>query len=183
MFTALKKTVTIILFSLISIFSCGSYLIYKSYLYSYKSDFKAYINTNKKDIKLSTILISPSELYVNSKTIIWEDENKEVIHQGVLYDIVSIKNQNGKVVLFALSDCKEQEFKKQFAENFNESSSKSTGNTLKLLKQFLALKYVSSDASLVFNNTSILNEYKRGSCFKPEPVFISTETLPPNLFV
>src|SRR5688572_12023512 len=104
MFTALKKTITIFLFTLISIFSCGSYLIYKSYLHSYKSDFKAYINSNKKDIKLSTILINPSELYVNSKTIIWEDENKEVIHKGVLYDIVSIKNQNGKVVLFALSD-------------------------------------------------------------------------------
>lgn len=183
MFIALKNVVIIFIFFIISLFSCGSYLLYKTYLCSYKSNFRTYINANKKNVNHSIICITPSELYVNSNRIIWEDENKEVIYDGVLYDIVNMKYEGGKVILTAVSDEQEQEIKKQFAENFEENSNSKTNSSLKLLKQFLALKYTSNDDLLKINSHQILNEYQTDPVFKLEPVFISTETLPPNQFV
>lgn len=179
----MRKLTLIFIFSILSIFSCGSYLLYKSYLCSYKSNFREYININKKNVSHSTIRITPSELYVNSNRIIWEDENKEVVYDGVLYDVFNIKCQNGQVVLTLISDTQEQEIKKQFAENFKENSSNQTHNSLKLLKQFLGLKYISNDDVLKINSSQILNEYQMGLALTLVSVFISTETLPPNRFV
>ena len=83
----LKKATIIFSFILITVFSAGSYFLHQLYLKSYKKDFKAYISKYKEQSAFSTITINPSELYANSKTITWEDEFKEVIYNGVLYDV------------------------------------------------------------------------------------------------
>ncbi len=183
MFNELKKLVFIFSLLILSIFSCGSYLLYKSYLSSYKSNFRAYVNANEKNVNSSVIHISPSDLYINSNRIIWEDENKEIIFDGILYDIVSMKNEGGKVILTVISDEQEEEIKKEFSENFKGNADSKTNNSFKLLKQFLALKYISNDDLFEINSNQIINEYQTDRALKLVSVFISTETLPPNQFI
>lgn len=149
----------------------------------YKREVRNYIKQNTNHNNTSIILINPSELYINTKNITWEDENKELVYNGILYDIVNIKNQNGKVLIAAISDMRELEIKREFAENFSGKSEGHSHHSLKLLKQFLALKYLSSDESLELQNNLMAVHYQINGGFKPESGFVAIETLPPNYFV
>lgn len=112
------------------------------YLSSYKKEFKSFIAQNKKATATTVIQIYPSELYTNSNSIVWEDENKEVFYKGVLYDVIHIENKNGKVLLTAVSDFQETILKKQFASIYDINSEPSTKNPFELLKHFLTLKTI-----------------------------------------
>jgi hypothetical protein len=165
---------------IISVFSAGSFFIYSGYLASYKANYKAFIN--KKNVLATKISINPSQLYTNSNTLVWEDDNKEVVFNGVLYDVVSISSNKGKVVLTVLSDLEELEIKKNFASTFDVHSDQSTSNPIKLLKQFFALKYL-NDMNASFELCSpkdIQLSYTEYS-FSIQAVFLSKETLPPSL--
>src|SRR6201988_4861 len=107
MFITLKKSVNILLLIIISILSCSTFFIYKTYLHAYKSEVRSFINQGVDTNCTSIISINPSDLYVSTNNITWEDENKEVIYRGTLYDVVSVKNENGKVILTVISDSQE----------------------------------------------------------------------------
>lgn len=183
MFIALKKSVNIFLLLIIAVLSCGSFFIYYTYLYAYKAEVRKFINHNADKNCTSVISINPSELYVNTKNITWEDENKEIIYKGVLYDIVNIKNGKGKVFITAISDIQEQEIKKQFSDNFEEMASNQTKNPLKLLKQFFALKYISSNETLELKQYLLISDYQIAETLKLKPIFLTVEIIPPNKFV
>lgn len=177
----MKKITIIFTLAFISLISTGSFFIYTGYLISYHNDFQSYIRNEKSNLITTEISINPSQLYVNSKTISWEFNNKELIFNDVLYDIVSINSVKGKVILTVLSDSQEQEIKKQFAENYDINPSKSSSHPIKLLKQFLAFKYIAqSDESVdIIANQSSLSNYTE-YFFSIIPVFLSKETLPPS---
>lgn len=149
----MKKISIIFSFFLITIFSIGSFFIHKSYLKSYKKEFKSFVFENKTQSNYSVININPSELYTNSKTIIWEDENKEVVYKGVLYDIVCIKIIGVRVELTVVSDEQEMELKKQFASLYDINSRDTTKKPFDLLKNFFALKYVTVKTMLNLKNS------------------------------
>lgn len=184
MFLSLKTAVVICSSTLIVLFSIGNYFFYTAYLTSYKKEFKHYIFDHKKNAHVSTLCINPSELYCNSPRITWEDENKEIVHQGVLYDIVSISPNGLTVELTLVSDQQEMELKDQFASMYDVSSGKATKNPFHLLKAFLALKYVPASANMELNNLA-----QQHASFYPCQSFIlasktiSKETPPPDLFV
>lgn len=155
-----------------------------SFLSSYKKEFRAYLSLNKKNLKSSEITIKSSELYKNSQTIIWEDDNKEIIYKGVLYDVISIRNNKENIIVTVFSDTQEVEIKNQFAANYNDISSKTANKPMKLLKQFLALQYISPTTELVntpsISNISIKhNDYH----FYISSGFLSQETPPPNFSI
>lgn len=178
----MKKATIIFTFILITIFSIGSFFVYTCYLSSYQNAYQAYAKSKKNNLLTSQILINPAQLYTNSKTISWEDDNKEVVINGVLYDVVSVKLQKGEVVLTVLSDKQEQEIKNQFASTYDVSSSKSSNSPIKLLKQFLAFKFVNNTATLgdfILNTNEINSNTKYTFCITS--VFLSQETPPPNL--
>ena len=179
----MKKITIIITLFLITVLSTGSYVVSKLYLNSYKKDFKAYVFKNKAIIAHTKIEISKNQLYKNSKQLVWEDENKEVVYKGNLYDIVDIQVLNEKVVLTVVSDTQETNLKKQFASMYDENDFKNTNQSSKLLKQFLALKCINTsnvELKLLKDNvtkkTFIDNEYKTIK------MFLSQETPPPIFY-
>lgn len=180
----LKKAVVILTFVLIAIFSLGSFVFYHFYLSSYKKDFKSFIKKDQAKLSAIKMRINPSQLYTNSKTIIWEDHNKEIIVNGILYDIVAISSNKGKVEITLLSDEKEQEIKKQFASLYSENSFNSPTNTLaKVLKQFLGLKFLSNDyLDLNSNQNIILCSHIPFNLLKSKSVFLPQE-VPPPIFI
>ncbi len=180
----MKKIIIIYTSLLITIFGLGSFLIYSYYLSSYKNAYQSYVKNNESNISTTKILINPCQLYTNSKTILWEDENKEIIKDGILYDIISIISDKGKVVLTVISDYQEQIIKKEFASVYNIHSTKSDNNPLKLLKQFLSLKFLINSNSLfdfesIQCNSTIYTNY----LFSIKSIFLSKNTPPPNILM
>lgn len=145
----MRKISYIIALSLITVFLTGHYFIYKSVLKSHKKEFKTYIRSHFA--KIEQIEISPSELYNNNKHITWLDENKEISLNGIMYDIISIKNAGTKVVLNVVNDKNEKELMNRYNKQFNDIYE--NGNTGKqnnnLLKDFLSLKYFQKQLSKI----------------------------------
>ncbi len=179
----LKKATIIFSFILITVFSAGSYFLHQLYLKSYKKEFKAYISKHKKQSAFSTITIHPSELYVNSKTITWEDENKEVVFKGILYDVVKVNGKGLTVELIVVSDHQEMELKKEFASLFDISSNEKTKSPFELLKNFMALKYLATNSDFSFSNCVFsldnLASFKNTQINSP---VINLDTPPPQFF-
>ena len=156
--------------------------MHKCYLKSYKKAFKSFMFQNKKNMPYKTLQINPSELYTNSASIIWEHENKEVVHKGILYDIVSIKNNGLTVELILVSDEQEMQLKKQFASMYNIHSNKSTKHPFDLLKSFFSLKYLTDHSTIDFEFKYFLFIEKQTQySLKIFPVFLSQDIPPPDL--
>jgi len=165
------------------VLSTGSYVVSKLYLNSYKKDFKAYIFKNKKTISYTKIEIIKNQLYKNSKNLVWEDENKEIVYCGHLYDIVDIQIVNEKVVLTVVSDKQEMNLKKQFASIYNENDIKNTNQSSKLLKHFLALKCINtSNVELELLKDNVLKNPFIDIEYKTINMFLSQETPPPIFY-
>jgi hypothetical protein len=150
-------------------------------LHSYQNAYQSYAKQTHSLTTSTKILINPSQLYSDSETISWEDGNNEINMEGILYDIISISSEKGKVVLTVLSDYQETEMKKEFASSYDVNSSKSSSTPIKLLKQFLSLKFL-NDNDLSLNKfisvgfQRFYNKYK----FSLTNVFLSLETPPPT---
>ena len=157
--------------------------MHKLYLKSYKKEFKSYILKHKEQSVFSTISITPSELYTNSNRIIWEDEYKEVVYKGILYDVVSVKSKGVTVELMVVSDHQEMQLKKEFASLYDISSSQKTKGPFDLLKNFFALKYIVSNTELEFKNPMVCNN----NSFQTQLFQIVTRTIhaesPPPDFI
>jgi hypothetical protein len=161
----------------------GGYILHLNYLKNYKQDFKEYLLKNKKETTLTNISINSNELYINSTLITWEDDNKEVIYKGILYDIVSIVKSEHKMILNAVSDKQEMELKKQFASVFDINSNTCTKHPFELLKNFFSLKYIVNNTSIEFNN-SILNRVFPNTypAFQITNTITRLETPPPDVY-
>lgn len=174
----MRKISYIIALSLITVFLTGHYFIYKSVLKSHKKEFKTYIRSHFA--KIEQIEISPSELYANNKHLTWLDENKEVALNGVMYDVVSIKNAGTKVILFVVNDKDEKELMNRYQSDFNDvyqngNPGKQNNN---LLKDFLSLKYFQKSTSgiTLFAQNSIPVCYL---LFVTSEGYLSLQFLPP----
>lgn len=180
----LKTPVIIFSFVLISVFSLGSYFMHTAYLKNYKKDFRQYMSKNKKEMALSSISIHPSELYCNSTRVVWEDENKEVVYKGVLYDVVSVKNNGLTVELTLVSDEQEMEIKKQFAALYNINSHSSAKGPFDLLKGFLALKCIVHTTRIELSNVEVsTGSYCSTQLFNLSTKVIPKDSPPPDLFM
>lgn len=175
----MRKASFIIALSLITVFLTGHYFIYKSVLKSHKIEFKSYIRANFA--KTEELAIYPSQLYTNSPEMQWLDENKEICLNGVMYDIVCIKNAGTKVILNVVKDKDEKELMNRYNKQFNDiyengNSGKKNNN---LLKDFLSLKYFHNDNSsiVVFSK-----EHKYALEQHPSPLccFVGISSPPPK---
>ena len=177
----MKKIAIIFSLVIIVVLSTGSFFIHQSYLSSYKKEFRSFISLNKKTIQSSEITINTSELYINTSTITWEDDTKEIIYNGVLCDVISVKTENKKTVITVITDKQEQSIKEQFATLYNDDSYKTSKKPLQLLKQFLSLKYVTHTttfSALPLKSTILINN--SNYYFNIEKVFLPQETPPPT---
>lgn len=167
---------------MISVFSVGSYFLHQVFLKNYKKEFKSYIFEHKKETAFTTISINPSELYINSTSITWEDENKEIIYKGMLYDIVSVSKAGSKITVTVVSDTQEMELKKQFASIYDINSNTSTKHPFELLKNFFALKYLVSNTLIEFNNSVIKCVSPNSYLLSQIPTIVIHQETPPPEF-
>lgn len=169
---------------MISVLTSGSYFLHRAYLKNYKKEFKSYISKHKKETTFTVININSNELYVNSTSINWEDDNKEVVYKGILYDIVSVQKVGTIITLTVVSDQQEMELKKQFASIYDVNSKTTTKHPLELLKNFFALKYVINDSDIQFNNTtSSCPSLISNLLFQITTMFLSQEAPPPDFCI
>jgi hypothetical protein len=162
----------------------GNYVLYSVYTTSYKKEFKHYISNHKENTRVTTLLINPGELYCNSARITWEDDNKEIVHEGVLYDIVTIAFNGLTVKLTVVSDKQEMELKKQFASLYDADSHSATKTPFSILKLFLFLKYIPNTDSLELKalETDRVHDFTFQE-FKLRHNTIPTDSPPPDLFL
>lgn len=157
--------------------------MHQLYLNGYKREFKEYISKHKDSSSFSKITINPSELYTNSKNIIWEDECKEVIYEGVLYDVICVNGKGLTVELTVVSDNEEAKLKKQFASLYDLGSSQTTKGPFDLLKCFFALKYLATNSEFSFCNCIFsCNDYVSSQSVYFNSATISLDTPPPQFF-
>ena len=179
----MKKLTIIFSFVLITVFSVGSYLLHQLYLKNYKKEFKSYIKTHKEQSAFSTITINPSELYTNSANIIWEDEYKEVVYRGVLYDVINVKGNGLTVELTLVSDDQEMNLKKEFASLYDVNTTEKTKSPFNLLKNFFTLKYLAACSDFEFNNVVFsLNNLVSFQTIDINTITINIDTPPPQFF-
>ena len=153
-----------------------------SYLHSYKKEFKSFIKSNRVSTAKQTITMAAKQLYVNSSNITWEDENQEMIINGVLYDVLDIKMNYSTALITLVSDKQELELKKQFASLYDFSKNKK--EPCPVLKSFFSLKSVLNSSDFEFkNHVSQMAKTYLDSIFKTVTVYYSQETPPPNLLV
>ncbi len=175
-------------FIFISVFtivlSIGNFGIFSLFLNQYKSEVQANI-INKTSVVTDVIYINPYQFYSDSKNITWEDNNKEIVYNGELYDIISIESENGKVKINAISDKKETEYKMAYAQK-EDLNNQTSNSPIKLLKHFFALKCVCANKMDILNLESKINlvsEYTDSRCFILNNGYKSLEVPPPNSFI
>ena len=181
----MKKLTIIFAFILIAVFSVGSYFIHQVYLKNYKKEFRSYLFCHKKEKVFTNITIHQNQLYKNSATIIWEDENKEIVYKGVLYDIIIIRQSGVNITLSVVSDKQEMELKNQFAALFNISANNNkTKGPLELLKKFFAFKYIVDNSLIEFKNSALKSSSPNTELlFQITEMFIQKETPPPDFCI
>jgi hypothetical protein len=122
----LKKLTLISLLSIIVLCQFGYYCFCTLQIYAAKESAKEQILKQIPENLLTTISI---EDYGNA--IKWEEEGKEFSLMGAMYDVVKIKNENGRNMLLCISDAKEDEVLAAFAsvvKNNSGTSSNSSGH-------------------------------------------------------
>ncbi len=144
----MKKNSIILILALVVLISVGNFGLFSLFLNQYKTNLQSQIQNNSSSV-IDIIRINPSELYANNKNISWEDDNKEIIYKGILYDVLSIECVKGKVSIKAISDSKEQDYKMAYA-NTQEKNNTSSNSPLNLLKQFLSLNFTETKLSTSF---------------------------------
>lgn len=165
-------------------FCTSSFFIFSGYLTSYKKVFHSFIKKAEGHLPTIQISINPSQLFVNTSLIKWEDDNQEIKIEGEMYDIVSMHSEHGKVIITLLSDIQEDVLKKEFASNYDVQSNKTSNSPIKLLKQFFALKFIQNNDKPV--NGLLCNVVKSSiieTTFELCSVVLNNETPPPSLFV
>lgn len=120
----------------------GSYFLHKAYLSSYKKEFKAHLLKQTKPPGCLHLSIYPYELYANTATISWEDDNTELIYKGKLYDVLSVKNCGAQVSIILIPDENEEVLKREFAEIYNDQACHAKKDPFSLLKNLFALKFI-----------------------------------------
>ncbi|MBN8694704.1 MAG: hypothetical protein J0L69_16030 [Bacteroidetes bacterium] len=140
----MRKVFFIFTILIITVLITGNYFIYKQVTKAHKKEFKAFIRS--RYAKTQTISISPSELYSNNSRITWLDNNKEVLMNDIMYDIISLKSEGVKVVLTVVEDTQEKELMNKYKEQFDVMYSSSSGKKQNsVAKDFFAFKYLSHE--------------------------------------
>lgn len=164
-----------------TVFITCHFQVFKLFQNSQKANFRAYVAQNLS--QLEQISISPFQLFSDSKDMEWLDENKEIMVNGILYDIISIKNSGKTVSLFVINDTKEKALMDNYSKVVNSNETNSNSSKSNIVKNFLSLKFIQSP-SYEFNisSSNLTNKHFTTYTVSLSDVFMSQETPPPNNF-
>ena len=123
----MRNTIVISLLILFTTSQAGYYCVYSFQQSQIKKEVKEHLKELLPKPALQVII---AEDFTN--TIKWQEEGKEFILHGELYDVAEIKIINGKTLLYCINDKKEEKVLDQFAKAIKSSSdnngSNKTGN-------------------------------------------------------
>ena len=110
----------------------GYYVCYMMQQYEAKDEMSARILSSADNSSLIKIVAEE-----NIHQITWEEKDKEFYLNDELYDVIKIKKERGKTVLYCLSDNKEKELKKKIQEVSDFSTAQqSAAKANKYLSEF-----------------------------------------------
>ncbi len=177
----MRKHKLLLLLVLIFSIHVGSFLCYYIYLSSYQKAQQALMKNDLDNLEITKYVMEPSELYVNTADIFWQDNNKEIIINTILYDVISSYTINGNVILNLVSDVEEEKMNAYFADLFGFNKLENKNNTFKLLKELLALKYIANINTVNYFSyrCSIIQTISFFNLSKP---YLIKQTPPPNKF-
>lgn len=175
----MRKVLFIFSLLIITVLITGNYFIYKQVTKAHKKEFKAFIRS--KYARKQTIKIWPSELYSNNSRITWLDHNKEILLDGVMYDIISHRNEGVQVALTVVEDTQEKNLMKKYQNQFDSVYSTSSGKKQNsFTKDFLAFKYLPHKNISFLIEESGLNQISDLDC-KSIVGFLSFHAPPPDV--
>ena len=118
-----KKGVSITLLVIFFLYNAGSFMASSISARLIKREMKAYIRSNPGVADASfTFNITDGE--IDDPSFTWEEEGREFMYHGSMYDVVSSSQVNGKLVLKCVDDKKEKELKQLVAKMNRKSKSK-----------------------------------------------------------
>ena len=99
----LKKFYLIAIIAVLAYSQVGYYFVIRHVLHEQKEAIEKKILGELKDEELNIISFTDNE-----KNIYWEEEGKEFLFKGEMYDVVRTKTVNGNVILYCINDKKEK---------------------------------------------------------------------------
>lgn len=123
----LKKISLILLIFVLAYSQVGYYFVSRHYQALHKEVIKEKILSQLKEEELKIISVSD-----NHQQIYWEEEGKEFLFKGEMYDVVKTKTVDGEVMLYCINDKKERELVDNYnlITKHNSSSDKKGKNTI-----------------------------------------------------
>jgi hypothetical protein len=106
---------TITLLMIFFLYNTGSYIMYVISARQLKQEVKAYINTHPgvADVVFTFDLDNGK---VTDNSFYWEDDGEEFSYKGSMYDVVSLRQEGGKLFLKCIDDKREKELKSSMAK-------------------------------------------------------------------
>ncbi len=169
----LKKLLLIILIAVLACSQVGYYVIMHHSQYVQKKVIKERIFQQLKDEELEIISLTD-----NKQHIYWEEEGKEFLLNGEMYDVVKTKRINGIIILYCINDKKE----KSLIDNYNlitkhnsDSDKKGKSNIDNSINLFV---YPNGDNIDVYSFTFLDHFYSFDS--RLQKIFLKTISPPPK---
>lgn len=173
----MRKVLFIFSLLIITVLITGNYFIYKQVTKAHKKEFKAFIRS--KYARKQTIKIWPSELYSNNSRITWLDHNKEILLDGVMYDIISHRNEGVQVALTVVEDTQEKELMHRYKNQFDEIYNHNPKQKKSIAKDFFAFKYLIQEKKH-FSAQGNAIRYETHDVSKELKGYLSTSFTPPD---
>lgn len=146
----------------ILVFSQVGYYAVKRFTQEAHREFiKELLHNKLKDDEMEVISLTD-----NTEKIYWQEEGKEFLYKGELYDVVKIKTFSGKTMLYCINDKKEKELIDKYntvTKNNSAKDKKAKGNVQPTTMPFV----------LQQNSTDLVRLY---GPFKQYSLFISPLT-------
>jgi hypothetical protein len=118
-----KKGMTITLLMIFFLYNTGSYIMYMVSARQLKQEVRTYIS-NHPGVADVVFTFDLDNGKVTDKSFYWEDDGAEFSYKGSLYDVVSSRQEGGKLFVKCIGDKKEKELKLSMAKMNRNNKSK-----------------------------------------------------------
>lgn len=143
----LKKALTIFTLLFTCIHICGIYPVFKLLQYEIQEDIEVRIERGVPEQELQIISISAE----NCTDIKWEREGKEFFYKGYMYDVVSVKKENGIIHYTCIGDKAETRLAAYLNNNPKKGVNDDSGPICKSAKKTLKvfrLNYLATETGM-----------------------------------
>jgi hypothetical protein len=114
--TLVRKTFSFILLFCVLVYIGGYYLIYSLYQQELKTEMKVFLKQNKSSQFGTKFEFPINNGQVADAKFSWEEEGAEFRYQHELYDVVSLEQKEGKLIIVCIKDNDENQLEKQLNE-------------------------------------------------------------------